>query len=63
MELGYVLLGLAAAIVIAWLSAWSYPLARDDIWTVAWVAMALTVAMGAGAVRRAWAEDEARRHG
>ena len=56
-ELGYVLLGIGAAALVGGLSAWSYPLARDDIWLVAYVAMAATVAMGIGPLMRAWALD------
>ena len=62
-EVFHVLLGVAAAYVIADLCAWSYPLAESDIWIVAIVAMVVTVAMGIPAVRRAMAEDRARKVG
>lgn len=52
--------GLIAAVIIASLADWSYPRARDDIWLVAWVAMAAVVAMGVGPLRRAYAIDRAR---
>ena len=59
-EVLHVAAGLIAAVLIASLAAWSYPLAKQDIWLVTYAAMAAVVAMGVGPVRRAWAEDRAR---
>ena len=56
-EIFHLLLGIAAALVIAALSAWAYPLARDDIWIVATVAMVATTIMSVSPVLRAMAED------
>jgi hypothetical protein len=56
-ELLHLLAGIFAAILIASLAAWSYPLAKHDIWWVAYAAMAALVLMGVGPVRRAWTED------
>jgi hypothetical protein len=52
--------GLAAAMLIAALAAWSYPLAHGDIWHVTYVAMAAVVLMGVGPIRRALAADRAK---
>jgi type IV secretory pathway TrbD component len=62
-EIFHVLLGVAAAYVIADFSAWSYPLARVDIWVVAVIAMVVTAAMGVPPIRKAMAEDRAERLG
>ncbi len=62
-EIFHVLLGVAAALVIAGLSAWSYPLAFTDIWVVGCVVIVVTVALGVRPVRRAMAEDAAARDG
>jgi hypothetical protein len=59
-EVLHVAAGLVAAVLIASLAAWSYPLAKQDIWLVTYAAMAAVVAMGVGPVRRAWAEDRKR---
>jgi type IV secretory pathway TrbD component len=59
-EVVHIVAGLAAAVLIASAAAWSYPLARSDIWLVAFVAMALVVLMGLGPLRRAFAIDRAR---
>lgn len=56
-ELGYVLLGIGAAALVGGLSAWSYPLAQGDIWMLAYIGMAATVAMGVRPLMRAWALD------
>lgn len=59
-EVLHVAAGLVAAALIASLAAWSYPLAKQDIWLVAYAGMVAVVLMGIGPVRRAWAEDRAR---
>ncbi len=56
-EVLHIAVGLAAAVLIAALAGWSYPLARQDIWLVTYVAMAAVVAMGVGPIRRAYAAD------
>lgn len=56
-EVIHIAAGIAAAMLIAALASWSYPLARDDIWLVTYVAMAAVVVMGVGPIRRALAED------
>lgn len=56
-EVAFLMSGLIAAYVIAWLAAWSYPRATDDIWLVAYVAMAAVVLMGIGPMRNALAAD------
>ncbi|NML06448.1 hypothetical protein [Sphingomonas sp. G-3-2-10] len=58
-EVLHIVVGLFAALLIAALSAWAYPLGRDDIWLVAYVMMAAVVVMGIGPVRRALVEDRA----
>lgn len=58
-ELFHTLLGIGAAVVIAWGSAWAYPLATTDIWVVATVAMVLVAVLGIAPFRRAMAEDAA----
>ncbi|MDF7774558.1 hypothetical protein P1X14_04810 [Sphingomonas sp. AOB5] len=55
----HIIVGLFAALLIAALSSWAYPLGRDDIWLVTYVAMAAVVVMGIGPLRRALAEDRA----
>ncbi|WP_066797152.1 hypothetical protein [Sphingomonas soli] len=59
-EVLHIAIGLVAAYVIASLSAWSYPLAKKDIWLVTYVAMIAVVAMGVGPLRRAYAADKAK---
>ncbi|MCX8474926.1 MAG: hypothetical protein MT490_03920 [Sphingomonas sp.] len=59
-EVAFLMSGLIAAYVIAWLAAWSYPRATDDIWLVAYVAMAAVVLMGIGPMRNALAADRAK---
>ncbi|UZK67575.1 hypothetical protein [Sphingomonas sp. M1-B02] len=56
-EVIHIAVGLAVAMLIAWCAAWSYPLARSDIWLVAYIAMAAVVLMGIGPLRRAYALD------
>ena len=58
-EVLHILAGIFAAMLIASLAAWSYPLAKHDIWWVAYAAMVAVVLMGVGPIRRAWAEDRA----
>lgn len=58
-EVIHILVGLFAALLIAALSAWAYPLGRDDIWLVTYVMMVAVVVMGIGPVRRALAADRA----
>ncbi|MES2987979.1 MAG: hypothetical protein V4808_08740 [Pseudomonadota bacterium] len=62
-EVLHILVGLFAALLIAALCAWSYPLARDDIWLVTYVMMAAVVVMGVGPIRRAYALDKAKLDG
>ncbi|ATY34543.1 hypothetical protein CVN68_09950 [Sphingomonas psychrotolerans] len=59
-EVAHILIGLVAAVLIAWAAAWSYPRATDDIWLVAFACMAAVVLMGIGPVRRAYAPDRAK---
>ena len=56
-EVLHILAGIFAAMLIASLAAWSYPLAKHDIWWVAYAAMFAVVLMGVGPIRRARAED------
>ena len=58
-EVLHIVIGLAAAVLIASLSVWSYPLAEKDIWLVAFVAMGAVVLMGVGPMRRAYEQDRA----
>ncbi|MEZ0244148.1 MAG: hypothetical protein ACAH11_12290 [Sphingomonas sp.] len=58
-EVLHITVGLFAAMLIAALSTWSYPLAERDIWLVAYVAMGAVVLMGIAPIRRAYAEDRA----
>jgi hypothetical protein len=51
--------GLAAAVAITWIAAWSYPLGWDVIWWCGAGAMVATLLMGIGPLRRAWREDKA----
>jgi hypothetical protein len=56
-EVLHIVVGLFAAMLIAALAAWSYPLARQDIWWVAFAAMIAVVVMGLGPIRRAYLAD------
>jgi len=56
-EMLHIVAGLFAAMLIASLAAWSYPLARQDIWWVTYAAMIAVVVMGIGPIRRARAAD------
>lgn len=56
-EVLHIVVGLLAAMLIAALAAWSYPLARQDIWWVAYAAMIAVAVMGVGPIRRAYAAD------
>ena len=58
-EVVHIFIGLTAAALIGWASAWSYPRATDDIWLVAFACMAAVVLMGIGPVRRAYYDDPA----
>jgi len=58
-EVLHVLTGLVAAYAIGWASAWSYPLATTDIWTVTYAGMCAVILMGIGPIRRAFAKDKA----
>ena len=62
-EVLHILVGLLAALLIAALASWAYPLAKQDIWLVTYVAMGLVVLMGVGPMRRAYTEDRARMDG
>ncbi len=59
-EVLHITIGLIAAVLIAWYAAWSYPLAKQDIWWVTYVAMIAVVVMGIGPMRRAYAADRAK---
>ncbi|WP_221227324.1 hypothetical protein [Stakelama sediminis] len=68
MEVLWVVAGLAVAFTLGWLSAWSYPLGRQDIWLVTGAGMVLIVAMALPAIIRAARADltrvkRAQRHG
>ena len=56
-EMLHILAGLLAALLIASLAAWAYPLARQDIWLVTYIAMGAVVVMAVGQLRRAYAAD------
>jgi heme A synthase len=58
-EVVHIFIGLVAAALIGWASAWSYPRATDDIWLVAFACMAAVVLMGIGPVRRAYYDHPA----
>jgi hypothetical protein len=58
-EVLHIVVGLFAAMLIAALAAWSYPLARQDIWWVAYAAMLAVAVMGIAPIRRAYAADKA----
>lgn len=62
-EVLHITVGLFAAMLIAALSTWSYPLAERDIWLVAYIAMGAVVLMGVGPIRRAYEEDRATLNG
>ncbi|RYY25906.1 MAG: hypothetical protein EOP62_12370 [Sphingomonadales bacterium] len=62
-EVLHILVGLLAALLIAALCSWSYPIAKPDIWLVTYVIMAAVVVMGIGPLRRAYAADKARLDG
>ena len=59
-EVLHIAVGLAAAVLIASLAAWSYPRATHDIWLVTYAAMALVVLMGIGPIRTAYEADRAK---
>jgi hypothetical protein len=58
-EVMHIIAGLFAAMLIGALATWSYPLARQDIWSVTYVAMAAVMLMGIGPIRRAYRADRA----
>ena len=62
-ELLHILAGLAATALITQVAAWAYPLARDTITIVGWVAAVAVVLMGIPPLRRAWAIDRRRTPG
>ncbi len=59
-EIVAVVAGLVAAWGIGWLSAWSYPLGRRDVWLVTWVSMAVVALLGLRQMQRAIAEERAK---
>jgi hypothetical protein len=59
-ELLHVAAGLAAGLAMTVAAAWAYPLGHDVIWACGLFAMAATVAMGVGPLRRAAARDRHR---
>ena len=56
-ETASIVIGMMAVVLIAWLSAWSYPRGAADIWLVAYVCLVFTVLLGAGSLRRAYRQD------
>jgi len=58
-EVLHIVVGIFAAMLIAALATWSYPLAERDIWLVAYAAMVAVALMGVGPIRRAYAADRA----
>lgn len=56
-EVLHIVVGICAAMLIASLSAWSYPLAKRDIWLVAYAAMIAVTLMGVGPIQRAFRAD------
>ena len=58
-EVLHLVAGLFAAMLIAAFAAWSYPLAKSDIWLVTYAAMVAVVLMGIGPIRRAYEADRA----
>lgn len=58
-EVLHIVVGIFAAMLIAALASWSYPLAKNDIWLVTYAAMVAVVLMGVGPIRRAHDEDRA----
>ena len=59
-ELLHIAVGLAAAAVLTAAAGWSYPMGREVIWWCGMGAMAATVLMGIGPLRRAWRADRER---
>jgi len=62
-ELFHVLVGVVVACLLAWLCAWSYPLATLDFWIVAIVALLAFVVMSVPTIRRAMIADRAEKDG
>lgn len=59
LEVLHIVIGIFAAMLIAALATWSYPLAERDIWLVAYAAMVAVALMGVGPMRRAYEADRA----
>jgi uncharacterized membrane protein len=59
-ELLHVVAGLAVAAAMTAAAAWAYPLGAEVIWWCGAAAMAATVTMGLGPLRRALAADRRR---
>ena len=53
-ELLHLASGLVGAALIAWLAAWAVPNVRNEIWTVAYVAMLIVAYMAIRPLRLAW---------
>ncbi len=62
-ELLHLAAGLAATALIAKLSAWAYPLGRETIVAIGWIAAAVVVLMSIRPLLRALARDRAERGG
>jgi len=61
-ELLHIAAGVVGTALLASGAAWGVPMARDDIWLVAYVAMVLVALMGVRPLRLAWrADQEAKR--
>jgi hypothetical protein len=60
-ELLHIIAGLLATAVIVETTSWAYPLGRQTIVQVGWMAAAVVVWLGIKPLRRAWAADH--RHG
>jgi heme A synthase len=59
-ELMHLLVGLAVAAMLMTAAAWAYPIGREVFWWCGAAAMTVTVLMGIGPLRRAWAKDRGR---
>ena len=60
-ELFFITAGLVVAALMTWAAAWAYPLGREVIRWCGLLAMAATLAMGAGPLARAIRTDRAGR--
>lgn len=56
-ELMHVAIGIVAALVIAFLTAWALPQAKATIWIIDYVSIAFILGMGYLPLREAWAAD------